>query len=388
MRLRHSSTGHTGTRHTGTIGPPTDRTGVAGEQDHRAGADRPSLCPALPGDRRRAHRRRDRSKIVRAAHVGRHRVDEVAERAQPHALLARPPASPPPRRRGGRAGRRRSRRAPARRPPRAARARARAPCAARPRSPGPRRASPRSLQQPDRGERDGAASGLPMNVGPCISTPDLAVARSRRRPRGGAQRGGQRQVAAGQRLADAHDVRRDARVLGGEERARCGRTRWRSRRRPAARRAVGTARAARAGSAGSWKRMPPAPCTTGSTITAASSSACVSTSRASSRDVVLLERGRRRSGEHLPRQHAAPQRVHAAVRVADAHRAEGVAVVAAAPGQQPVLGRASARPLVLQAHLDRDLDRHRAGVGEEDVLEPGRGDVDEPPGQLDGRARG
>ena len=38
-----------------------------------------------------------------------------------------------------------------------------------------------------------------------------------------------------------------------------------------------------------------------------------------------------RSGEHLLRQHVAPQRVHAAVRVADAHRAERVAVVAAAP---------------------------------------------------------
>ena len=55
-----------------------------------------------------------------------------------------------------------------------------------------------------------------MNVGPCMSTPaspsEIPRATSR-----GAQRRGHRQVPAGQRLADAHDVRRDAGVVGGEQ---------------------------------------------------------------------------------------------------------------------------------------------------------------------------
>ncbi len=55
----------------------------------------------------------------------------------------------------------------------------------------------------------------------------------------------------------------------------------------------------------------------------------------------------------------------------------GVAVVAAAPGEQPPPLRAAARAPVLQAHLDRDLDRDRARVGEEDVLQRLRGDLHE-----------
>ena len=64
---------------------------------------------------------------------------------------------------------------------------------------------------------------------------------------------------------------------------------------------------------------------------------------------------------------ALPHRVHAAVGVAHGHRAERVAVVAAAPGQQ----RSPLAVPVLQHELDRDLDRHGAGVGEEHVVEPG-----------------
>ena len=60
------------------------------------------------------------------------------------------------------------------------------------------------------------ASALAMNVGPCISAPGSCVlivcAMSR-----GAQRRGQRDVAAGERLADAHDVGADAGVVGGEQ---------------------------------------------------------------------------------------------------------------------------------------------------------------------------
>ena len=59
------------------------------------------------------------------------------------------------------------------------------------------------------------ASGLAMNVGPCISAPpSRPVATSAR-----AQRRRERQVAAGERLAEAQDVGGDARVLAGEQRA-------------------------------------------------------------------------------------------------------------------------------------------------------------------------
>ncbi len=253
-------------------------------------------------------------------------------------------------------------------------------------------APPALLQEPDRRDRDGGSERVAHERRPVhehawptgsAGSVDSAVgdpAGDRR----GAQRGGHRQVPAGQRLADAHDVGRDARVLGGEERTR-----------PAEpggdlvehqQHVVGEAQLAQHVQVAGVVEA---------------HAACALDDRLDDhrgqlvgvrldqprqlRDVVLLERGRGRSGEHLPRQHVAPQRVHAAVRVADAHRAEGVAVVAAAPGHQPMLGRVSARPLVLQTHLDRDLDRDRAGVAEEDVLEPGGGDVDEQPGQLDGR---
>jgi hypothetical protein len=197
-----------------------------------------------------------------------------------------------------------------------------------------------------------------------------------------AQRGGHRQVPAGQRLADAHDIGCDARVLGGEELPR-----------PAE--PGGDLVEHQQHVVGQAQR--PQHVQVAGVVEAHATRALHDRLDDHRRqlvgvrldqprqlgDVVLLERGRGRSGEHLPRQHVAPQRVHATVRVADAHRPEGVAVVAAAPGHQPVLGRASPRPLVLQTHLDRDLDRDRAGVAEEDVLEAGGGDVDEQPGQLD-----
>ena len=83
-------------------------------------------------------------------------------------------------------------------------------------------------------------------------------------------------------------------------------------------------------------------------------------------------------GEDLLGEHVGEHRVHAAHRVAHAHAAERVAVVAAADGQHPgPLGAADAA-LVLQHHLQRDLDADRAGVGEEDVLEPGRAELDQP----------
>ena len=74
--------------------------------------------------------------------------------------------------------------------------------------------------------------------------------------------------------------------------------------------------------------------------------------------------------ELLVGQDVGPQRVHAALGVAHAHRGEGVAVVAAAPGHQPVLVASADAAPVLQRHLDGHLDRHRAGVGEEHVSSP------------------
>ena len=88
-------------------------------------------------------------------------------------------------------------------------------------------------------------------------------------------------------------------------------------------------------------------------------------------------------GEDLLRQHLAEHRVHPAHRVAHAHAPERVAVVAAAHGQHPGPLGAPEAALVLEHHLERDLDAHRAGVGEEDVLEPVRRELDQPLGQPD-----
>ena len=82
-------------------------------------------------------------------------------------------------------------------------------------------------------------------------------------------------------------------------------------------------------------------------------------------------------GEHVLCKHAREQAVHPADRVADRHRAERVAVVAAAHGQQPPALGVALRPLELQAQLDRDLDRDRAGVGKEHLLQPVGSDLHE-----------
>ena len=90
--------------------------------------------------------------------------------------------------------------------------------------------------------------------------------------------------------------------------------------------------------------MPPAPCTIGSRITAASSSRWVAISRSKSSRSPRLQRlaeARGRAGrEERSRQHAPEELVHAVDRVAHRHRAEGVAVVAAAQREQArLLGR-------------------------------------------------
>ncbi|SCE12738.1 hypothetical protein GA0115241_1100225 [Streptomyces sp. DpondAA-D4] len=105
------------------------------------------------------------------------------------------------------------------------------------------------------------------------------------------------------------------------------------------------------------------------------------------RDVGLVrfrvETVRRGVREDLPGQCPRPQLVHAALGIAHRHGLPGVPVVAAAPGQQPVLAGSSGRTPVLEAHLHRDLDGDRARVGEEDVPQGLRGDLHQAGGQPD-----
>ena len=141
--------------------------------------------------------------------------------------------------------------------------------------------------------------------------------------------------------------------------------------------------------------MPPAPCSTGSTTTAAISPACsayrlrvvrshaTSSGSSAGRSTPAGRAGR----EDLLGQHSGEERVHPADRVADAHRRERVAVVAAADGEHPPPRTPGSR-VHLPGHLERHLDRHRAGVGEEHVLQPVGRELQQPSPQRDGRLVG
>ncbi len=81
---------------------------------------------------------------------------------------------------------------------------------------------------------------------------------------------------------------------------------------------------------------------------------------------------RRQRDTHMFRQHAAKERMHALVRIAHRHGTGGVAMIAAAERDE-----AGARPLPaiapeLDRHLERDLDRDRARIGEEHPVEVAR----------------
>jgi hypothetical protein len=108
-------------------------------------------------------------------------------------------------------------------------------------------------------------------------------------------------------------------------------------------------------------------------------------------DVGVEAAGRPRR-EQLRGEHPGEHRVHAAHRVAHAHRPERVAVVGAAQCQHsgaprcPAAGgstTSAAALVVLQGHLQRDLDRDRSRVGQEDTLQAGGGDVDQPLAEAD-----
>ncbi|PQM44572.1 hypothetical protein C1Y40_05267 [Mycobacterium talmoniae] len=191
---------------------------------------------------------------------------------------------------------------------------------------------------------------------------------------GAAQGGGQGEIAAGQGLADAHDVRADAGVVGGEQFT--GATEPGGDLVEDQQHVVPIAggaqvaqvpRVVEAHATGRLPppvRRPPRPARRRGRPAAPRR-----------RGVVGVVVARHLRGENLAGQDVGPQRVHAAVGVADAHRHEGVAVVAAPPGHQPVLARHAAGPPVLQRHFRGHLHRHRAGVGEKHGVQPGGGDL-------------
>ena len=80
----------------------------------------------------------------------------------------------------------------------------------------------------------------------------------------------------------------------------------------------------------------------------------------------------------LARQVPGETAVHALVGITQAHDAGGVAVVSVAEREESVLAAHAEVAPVLHRHLHRDFHAHGARVGEEDVLEPGRRQRDEP----------
>ena len=99
-------------------------------------------------------------------------------------------------------------------------------------------------------------------------------------------------------------------------------------------------------------------------------------------------RNRRRRGEVLLGEDAAPQGVHPAVRIAHAHRRERVAVIAGAPGKEGIALRVAAPALVLQRHFECYLDAHGTGVGVEDLVVNVAGELEEVAGEPRGRFMG
>ena len=314
-------------------------------------------------------RRSPAAEILAVDDVWRHRVDQVAKRAQPHAALDGRGGRGRDVDRRARAAPRRSRRARARRAtPGSSRAGSRP--ARSPRSIAATRArQPPSASSSSEASATAQASGLAMNVGPCISPPPSPRG-DRLGDRARAERRGERHVAAGERLADAHHVRRDAGVLAGEQRAgapEAGRDLVEHEQqavlvaqpRAAARRTPASGSACRPRPARPARRSPPP-----ARRRAARRARCTCAAQRSSRPRV--EAVGRALGEHVLRQHAGEQAVHPADRVAHGHRAERVAVVAAPHGQQPraLAGARRARWNCRHILIATSTD-DRAGVGEE-----------------------
>ena len=84
-------------------------------------------------------------------------------------------------------------------------------------------------------------------------------------------------------------------------------------------------------------------------------------------------------GEEATGEGGAEERMHAGDGVADAHGVPGVAVVAGADGEEVGLGG-----VVLDGHLEGDLDGDGAAVGVEDFVHRGGRDAQETLGEVDG----
>ncbi len=86
-------------------------------------------------------------------------------------------------------------------------------------------------------------------------------------------------------------------------------------------------------------------------------------------------------------QEALVELVHAAIRIAHAHGAEGVAVIAAPQGNEFGAGCAPGVPVLL-GHLEGHLHRHRAGIRQKHPVQPLWGDLHQLAAQLHCRGMG
>ncbi len=131
----------------------------------------------------------------------------------------------------------------------------------------------------------------------------------------------------------------------------------------------------------SWKRIPPAPCTSGSTISAGDA---FGMPRQHQFERIAARRIRRQIDDDMLRQRAAEHIMHPGIGIAHRHRAGGVAVIAALERDELGLSRLAAIDPVLLRHLHRDLDRDRAGFRKEHAIEVARQQRREPPRQGQG----
>ena len=131
-----------------------------------------------------------------------------------------------------------------------------------------------------------------------------------------------------------------------------------------------------------WNRMPPAPCTKGSMIIAASSCETRASIESSSASDAFIAG----NIHDALRDQGGPERlVHRLFRVGDRHRAEGVAVIAVGEAEEPVFPGSPDVPPVLQRDLERDLDGDRSGIREEDPRQSRRRQRRQPAGQPERR---
>ena len=99
--------------------------------------------------------------------------------------------------------------------------------------------------------------------------------------------------------------------------------------------------------------------------------------------VLVVELPGRPRGEDMFLQGAGEEGMHPADGIAEGHRAESVAVVAAPDGQHPRPSRPG-----LEAHLQGHFHGDRTGIGEEHVLKRLGGHLDQTLGELDRRRVG